>query len=45
MRKVRSDPLMTRVLDSFPGKKYFGLYRYILSLHSDKMVYNSYTLF
>ena len=45
MRKVRSDPLMTRVLDSFPGKKYFGLYRYFLSLHSNSIVYNPYTFF
>ena len=29
MRKIRSESLMARVLESVPGKKYLGLYRFL----------------
>ena len=27
MKKTRNEPLVKRIMDAFPGKKWFGLYR------------------
>merc|ERR1712140_24017 len=29
MRKTKNEPLVKRVMDAFPGKKWFGLYRFL----------------
>jgi len=29
MKKQQQQPLLVKVLDSFPGKKWFGLYRFL----------------
>jgi len=29
MKKIQKQPLLVKVLDSFPGKKTFGLYRFL----------------
>ena len=29
MKKTRNEPLVKRAMDAFPGKKWFGLYRFL----------------
>jgi len=29
MRKIKSESFLTKVLDGVPGKKYFGMYRFL----------------